>query len=180
MLFFYLAMIESLEERDKCDLLYRTYRRLLVGVATNILHDGDLAEDAVQQAFVKLIPNLGKIRDVSSHQTKNFLVIMVRRVCFDFYNEQKKIIQIPYEDLGEEDDTFMSDTLERNLDYAELQHKMELLPDIYRDALYLYYCEDYAVNDIARMFDVSIDAMKKRLERGRQHLRALLLEEVNV
>ena len=177
MLVFFLSMIESPEDKAKFERIYLTYRKLMIKVAMDILHDNFIAEDATQQAFLQLIPNLGKIKDVGCHQTKNYLIIMVRRVCFAIYNEQKKILQIPYEDLSEEELESSEDDIFAELSYAELLEKIESLPVIYADALYLAYCEDYSMNEAATLLGISVSAVKKRLERARYQLRALLTEE---
>ncbi len=45
-------------DSDKLERLYHKYYRLMYYVANKILQDNYLAEDAVQTAFLKLIPNL--------------------------------------------------------------------------------------------------------------------------
>ena len=178
MLLFYLSMIDTPEEQEKFERIYLSYRKLMIKVAMDILHDSYLAEDAVSQAFVQLIPNLGKIGDVASHQTKNYLIIIVRRVCFAFYNERKKIIQVSYENLGDDDLLASEDDniLEQML-FPEVLEKIGTLPDIYADALYLMYCEDYSIKKIADITGISVSAVKKRLERARQQLKAVLAGE---
>jgi RNA polymerase sigma-70 factor (ECF subfamily) len=175
MLYFFLAMLETQEERDKFTLIYERYYKLLIDIAYSILHNGQDAEDAVQQAFLKLLPNLGKIEDVSSHQTVKYLVIMVRRVCFYMYNN--KIIHIPFEDLTEGDLGILEDDLIERMEYAELLERVKSLPDIYGDVLYLMYCEDFSVKEIASSLDITVNAAKKRLERARQQLKGLLLTD---
>jgi RNA polymerase sigma-70 factor (ECF subfamily) len=177
MLLFFLTMIDTPEGQAKFERIYRAYRKLMIKVASDILHDNGLAEDAVSQAFLQLIPNLGKINDVSCHQTKNYLIIMVRRVCFAFYNERKKIIEIPYEDLSDGELEPSEDSILREMSYFELLEKIESLPDIYADVLYLAYCDDYSTKEIAALLAINVNAVKKRLERARHHLRALLEEE---
>ena len=171
MLLFYLSMIDSPEDRAKFEALYEDYYKLLISVAYEILHNGQDAEDAVHHAYLKLIPNLGKINDVSCRQTVNFLVIMVRRICFDIYNENKKVIQIPYEDLSE------SDMVADDMEYHELLERVKALPDMYGDVLYLRYCEGFSVKEIAEILNITVGSAKKRLERAKQQLRILLKEQ---
>jgi len=182
MLLFFLSMIDTPEDQEKFERIYLAYRKLMIKIAMDILRDSYLAEDAVSQAFLQLIPNLGKIGDVSCHQTKNYLIIMVRRVCYAFYNERKKIIQIPYEDLGDADLPALGDDILEQMLYPELLEKIERLPDIYADVLYLMYCECYSIKEIADLTGISVNAVKKRLERARQQLKAVLAgeEEVSV
>jgi len=173
----FLSIIDSHEDQSKFEQIYHAYKNLLFHVALDILHDECLAEDAVQRAFMKLIPQLGKLGDVACHQTKNFLVIMVRNLSFDLYNERKKITQVPFEDLGEDELAMDETALLERMEFQALVEKIRALPEIYGGALYLMYCEDYSVKKIAGLTGVSVSAVKKRLERGRQLLRVKLLEE---
>jgi RNA polymerase sigma-70 factor (ECF subfamily) len=168
-------MIDTPEEQAKFEVLYEKYYKLLIGVALHILHDGADAEDAVQQSFLKLIPNLKKIKDVSSRQTVNYLVIMVRRVCFDLYNARKKIDQVPFEDLSAEPGA-EADNLLGQMEYSELLRCVKALPDIYGDALYLMYYEDFTPKELAATLGISVKAVQKRIERARRLLKAALLE----
>ena len=51
-----------------------------------------------------------------------------------------------------------------------------LLPSKYREVLLLHYVEGYQGKEIARMLKLSESAVRKRLERGRGKLRAVLDE----
>ena len=55
----------------------------------------------------------------------------------------------------------------------ELIESVLRLPERYREAIYLYYYEDYSVVEIASMLKVTQSAIKTRLQRGR----AMLKEE---
>ena len=55
MLQFYLQLLETEEELQKFTQLYETYRKLMHWTAEGILHDEHLAEDAVHEAFLRII-----------------------------------------------------------------------------------------------------------------------------
>ena len=63
MLQLYLQLLDTEEEKQGFELLYETYRKLMHWVANNILHDEKLAEDAVHEAFLRIIKNFHKIND---------------------------------------------------------------------------------------------------------------------
>lgn len=58
MLSFYLSMVETDEERDLVTRLYYTYERMMYKIALGILKNPHDAEDAVSEAFIRLIKNL--------------------------------------------------------------------------------------------------------------------------
>jgi RNA polymerase sigma-70 factor (ECF subfamily) len=61
MLAFYMAALETDEERDKLADLYQRYHQLLTKAALRIVKSPDLAEDAVHETFVAAIEDKGKI-----------------------------------------------------------------------------------------------------------------------
>ena len=53
-----LTIIDNSEDRTKFCVIYEKYRYLLQKVAMDILHDRYLAEDAVQNAFLRIAENI--------------------------------------------------------------------------------------------------------------------------
>ena len=56
----YLALIDSDAEKSKFEITYRAYRDLMFHVAYKILNNQQDSEDAVHQAFLKIIEVLEK------------------------------------------------------------------------------------------------------------------------
>ena len=57
----YLQMLETPEEKSLFEQIYLEYRGLMYHVAHEILHNDQDAEDAVHQAFVKIVENIKKL-----------------------------------------------------------------------------------------------------------------------
>jgi len=98
MLVIYLSMLNGQEDKNKFELLYEKYRKLMFYIANNILNDEYLAEDAVHQTFIEILKNLDKIDDVFCHKTKNFIVIMVRNTAINMYNRRKRNSVVPFDE----------------------------------------------------------------------------------
>lgn len=82
MLAFIMAM-KTEEDREKAAEIYRLYRGTMLYTAKSILHETHLAEDAVSEAFIKIINNLEKINVIDCYQTRGFIVIIVRNTSID-------------------------------------------------------------------------------------------------
>ena len=54
-MFTYLTLIESDTDKSKFEIIYRAYRDLMFHVAYKILNNQQDSEDAVHQAFLKII-----------------------------------------------------------------------------------------------------------------------------
>ena len=61
-------------------------------------------------------------------------------------------------------------------DLAEVFRAVMDLPDKYRIVIHLFYYEDYSVNEIADVLNLSVSNVKVRLSRGRKLLKETLKE----
>lgn len=74
-------MGQKQNDYDKVERLYKLYEQKMYTVAYSILNNIWQAEDAVSEAFVKLIRNLHKIKEPESEKTKRF-IIRVTKYCY--------------------------------------------------------------------------------------------------
>ena len=88
-----LTMIDNSEDRTKFCILYEKYRYLLQKVAMDVLGDRYLAEDAVQNAFMKIAMNIGRIGETDCSQTKSYLVVTAKNEAIDICRKRSKQIQ---------------------------------------------------------------------------------------
>lgn len=173
----YLQMLDTPEERAKFETLYHAHRRTMLHIAMQILKDHQLAEDAVQEAFLRLVKNFSKIGQVNCPRTRLFTVIIVRNISLTMLAERKKetvlespdaVIPIEY-DLEE-------DVLER-IAYEEVLNAIRELPVLYRDVLYLQCVEEYKLTEISKLLGIEAETVKKRAQRGRKKLLEQLTKE---
>lgn len=179
MLHFFLAMIDSPEDKRKFEQLYLRYYGQMLRVAQKILQDDHLAEDAVQKTFFQIMKDMGKIGEISSHQTHAYAVIKVRGIALNMLKARRKIIEMPLEELLEDEEAggYIEGEIDDEISKGDLRAVIQQLPPIHRDVLYLMYYEDMAIRDIAKHLNLSENAVKKRLERARDVLRASLTKK---
>lgn len=174
MLPIYLAMIDGEEEKSKFESLYLTYRKLMFHVANGILNDEGLAEDAVHQAFLKILENFDKVGEISCHKTRSYVVIIVRNAAINMYNSRKRHSAVPIDEAAF---CAAEKKSERTDDLDSLAEAVLKLPVIYKDALKLKYVQGFSNAEIAGMLDISEAAVRKRLERARRMLAEILGRE---
>ena len=90
----YLEMIETGQDKEKFEQLYDNYRNLMYYLAFQITKNQEDAEDAVHQAFLYVIENLGKIDDPSSNQTKSFLSIIAEHKAIDLVRKRRPVYEL--------------------------------------------------------------------------------------
>ena len=84
----YLQLLDTQTEKEKFERLYYQYKRLMYWSAYQILGDSHLAEDAVHEAFLKIIKNFHKIGEINCPRTKNFVVIIVKNTARSILEEK--------------------------------------------------------------------------------------------
>ncbi len=174
MLPIYLAMIDTQEDKDKFEHLYKTYRKLLFYVANKILKDDYLAEDAVHNTFLKVLENLERINEADCHKTRSLLVTITRNYCINVYNHQKNHHMFPLdENICDEGNEFAAHA--ENTD--GVINAVLKLPKLYRGPLTLKYVQGFSNKEIANMLDISEANVRKRLERAKKMVLEILEKE---
>ena len=172
MLTFYLNLIDSEDKKDKFESLYLKYRKHMKYIAIKILGDEQLAEDAVHNAFLKILNHLNKFQNIDCQETRNLIVIIIRSVSIDMYRKRKKEFEntdILDKELSVETDFSM-------IEVDNILKEIDVLPDIYKDILLLKVEYGYKDREIAKLLGLKIDTVSKRLERARKQLKKQLNE----
>ena len=176
MLIFYLSLIDSPEGQSKFEKMYHEYGQLMKYIACGILKDSPLAEDAVHEAFMKIIRYLDKFEEIDCHKTKAYIVKVIESVSKDMLKKEKSHLILDVDSVDEMElaafDSF------DHIDIEELSYKIESLPKNYRDILELkayFNCSD---KELAGMLGITPATARKRLERARNALAKRLNEEV--
>ncbi|MCR4926083.1 MAG: sigma-70 family RNA polymerase sigma factor [Clostridiales bacterium] len=154
------------EQQEKVARIHNLYKAVMYSVAFKILKNDPDAEDAVNQAFLKISENIDKISEIDCPKTKAFVVIIVKNVSIDIYNKNKKTI---FNSASEENLQFVAvkDDILDSIDYKELIKRIKNLPSGMKDALYLNCVIGYSVQETASILNISVEAAYKRIERAK-------------
>ncbi len=172
-----LSIIENNQERSMVERLYQNNKSIMFHVAYKILHDKYLAEDAVQQAFIRIINNLKKIDENNCHKTRGFLVVICRNVAKDIYKSKTNLNK---ENIIDEIIDFTSDPVELIINRETINKvisEVKGLKPIYKDVMILKYSHGCTNEEISKLLNISSDAIRKRLERARMQLANSLRQE---
>lgn len=172
MLVFYLSQIDVENEKGKFEKIYTLYKGLMLSRAYEILRDRDLSEDAVHNAFVRILKNLKKIDEPESMRTKSFVMIVLENVAKTMYVKRKKEKIVELDDNLAQSYDIAADT-EVKLTAQYLAEKIAELPEKYRDILVLKYLNGLNDKEIASSLGISSAAARKRLQRARERLRSI-------
>lgn len=142
----------------------RAFRRFLVALCCG---DTQLADDIAQEAYMKAY-----LTCESFNQPEKFGAWLHRIGYHTFLNHkrgERKTV-----DYDEAPDIAADDTSDAAFSYQELYAALDALPAKERTSILLFYMEDYSIKEIAGIVEVSADAVRQHLSRGRKHLRHIL------
>lgn len=128
MLAAYLTTLESDEDRQQFTALYEQCHAQMEKTALQILKNQHDAEDAVQNAFLKIIRHFEKIYEIPCKRRVLWCVCIVRNESCSLLRKMKPTF--PLEDW----DGF-TDNIGEELEYREVLDWIARMPDTYRTAL---------------------------------------------
>ena len=174
MLTFYLAMMNSPEEQDKFILIYNEYKDLMLNSANAILQNKFDAEDAVHEAFLRIIKNLHKIDEIFCPKTKGFVVIIVKNIAKTMYSRKNKVKTL---ELIDDIAGIKNNEVADEIDAKFVSECIEKLPEKYREILLVKYYNQCTISQTAKILGISQTTAEKRIQRAKQMLEAMLNEE---
>lgn len=147
---------------------FSMYEHKMYYVAYAVLHDVQLSEDAVQEAFIRLIRS-GKVFDnPDSEECKRYLYAIIKNVSLNVYRKRKREAQIMYP-AGDEIMDLRQD--EVNTDDVNVEELLECLPEKYADVVKALVIENRPVSETAVRLDISEANVRKRFERAKKMIK---------
>lgn len=143
-----------------------TYSPMLYRICVVMLGNEADAQDAVQDTICKYLECKKEFRD-REHE-KAWLIKVAQNRCRDMRRFQ---IRHPQAELEEVNASY------ENPEHSQVLEELIRLPLPVKSAIYLYYIEGYKAAEVSEILGISVNAVKKRLQRGRKLLRLRLEEE---
>ncbi len=157
-------------DTDLYRVLVERYRRRFGRYAVGMLGDRDAAADAMQEAFIRAYDSLASLRDPDGFGRWFFRILTNQ--CHNSIARHR-----PAADVAAVDPPARERT-ERMVEQAELGAAIEaalndLTPE-QREAFVLKHVDGHSYEEMAELLGVGVDALKMRVHRARDALRASL------
>ncbi len=168
-----IARVRGGDERA-ADLLVRRYLSDVYAVTSRVLLDGDLAQDAAQEAFVNALRGLERFRGESSFRTwlLRISVNAARTVARRQYQRREVPLELAGQAAGEERDA--AHVVAVNDEAARVAKVLEKLPEKQRMAVSLRVQQGLSYQEIGVALDCSEGAARVNYHLGVKRLRELL------
>ncbi len=153
----------------------QTIERLILQYQTPLLRlcyvqlrDRALAEDAVQETFLKAFKGFSSFRGDSSEKT--WLTRIAVNTCRDFQRGS----WLKHTDRRVTPEMLPIGTAQPETEDLDLSLAVMNLPRKLREAIILYYYQDMGTEEIAETLGIAQSSVSNRLRRGREKLRKML------
>jgi RNA polymerase sigma-70 factor (ECF subfamily) len=152
--------------------IWQDYHNGLLGFIHNRVGNRELAEDLLQDVFVKIHSRLETLSD--AERVQGWVYSIARNAIIDHYRVRKSSEPLPpsLDDLAAEPDD--GDAVWRELEEC-LRPMIEYLPTTYREPLLLAEFDGLALKEVAERLGLSLSGAKSRVQRGRAKLKELML-----
>ena len=163
--------MRMLSDSEKLEMLFDLYEKKMYGTAFQILRDVGQAEDAVQDAFIRVMSHLNQIKSPESPETKHFMIKVIRSTAIDIYRKNQREWENVFYDP---EDVFKNQKMsnDRGMDTVEDRHVVQrallALDAKYREVLELKCYFGLSHREIVMLLEISEDTVAKRYERAKK------------
>lgn len=165
-------IVQLLKDGDQAalNLLYENYSDSLYGVILKITNNEEVAQDALQESFVKIWRN-GKKYDAEKAKLFTWLYRIARNTAIDklrsFNNRFNKEVQI------DKSNVYILPSASLNQDVIDLKEHVTKLEEKYQIVLNALFFEGMTQQEASDELDIPLGTIKSRLKIGLRDLRKL-------
>ena len=144
----------------------KSLRRFLIALCNG---NSDLADDIAQETYLKAYLSFENFK--KEDKFKSWIFKIAYNNFLNFSKSLKSTISV--DNLKE---VSTSETPESNYRYQLLYLALDLLSEKERSIILLYYMEGYSSKEIAEIFEITDESVRKILSRGREHLKEKIVK----
>ena len=163
-----LSALDTSEEKDFFSRFYHKYKTDMYRYALSLLQDQTLAEEAVQEGWMKCVKNAGVFFQIPPEKRKAWMVVLVKNVCLDIRRKESK-----HQSLDPDWD-MEAPAQEGPHTIVEV---IRAMPEQYRTILELKFVLEWKDKEIARHLGLPLSTVTSRISRGRKLLQEALIKE---
>lgn len=179
-----LMSIDDEKQRSDVEQIWNLYGKIMLAKAYGILGNMQDAEDAVQEAFLRISKNAEDFSEPKSPGTIALVSIYTRNVAINMYRRNKKRNELFGSD-GDVDNVI--DAAAESEDIAQLivndetveivRRAINMLDEPYKDVILLKYYYHKKNIEIAEVLGVDANTVNGRVFRAKKKLKELIGEE---
>ena len=175
MLLFSMILEDDFEGQMKFEYIFNMYSKQMFYVAKGVVGNNEDAEDAVQDALIRIASNLESVNTEDAARTRRYVLTAARNAAINILKKPSRFATVDIEDIFDLgcDDVSLASLVEENSAEAIIGCIRDLDP-VYRDVLYYRFVEEMSEKEIASLLGRKYGTVKMQVKRGR----ALLIKSL--
>ena len=158
-------------------ILVDRYQEAFLRKGQSILRSRDIAEDAVQDTFIKIYKYADKFSERENASFRSWAYKVLVNTCYTYTSRQvrnsSRVMAVDFVDL---DALGNSDTLSDKEQLSFVQSVLARLPENLSRLLSLYFFEEKSYEEIAEIEHLSLSAVRSGIHRAKKQFRVLALQ----
>lgn len=168
-------------------LIFEKYYNRVYHTAYFIVKDPDLAQDILQESFMKAFRNIDRVHEIE--KIGAWLATITTRTAIDHLRKMKRWNDYAVDDvlltkelLNAEIDqiSVVEIAAEKKLIKKVMWEEIDKLKPAHKEVLYLYYYEDLTYEEISNLLDVKLATVKTRVHRAKLKLKEALEQQTEL
>lgn len=153
--------------------LYEKYKNLVYNIAFRMANDSQVAEDLVQEIFIKVFKNLARFRGDAAFSS--WLYRITSNVCINHFRTANRWKKLLSNGLHDADNRADGENPQRPSEMTpHLERAIRQLPEGYRMVFVLHDVQGFRHQEIGDMLDIAVGTSKSQLHKARKELRKSL------
>lgn len=168
-------------------LIFEKYYNRVYHTAYFIVKDPDLAQDILQESFMKAFRNIDRVHEIE--KIGAWLATITTRTAIDHLRKMKRWNDFAVDDVlltkelsnAEIDQiSIVEIAAEKKLIKKVMWEEIDKLTPAHKEVLYLYYYEDLTYEEISFLLDVKLATVKTRVHRAKLKLKEALEQQTEL
>lgn len=159
-------------DRDSFGAIYNHYYKQLYRYCQFNLRDTVLAQDIVQETFLRAWKGIGKFTFSDGGTMQAFLYRIARNLIIDHSRRKKNEKLENHEYL--EAESHIEEDVDRNVDKQKLKGALSKLPEKDRQIVILRYFEEMSFEEISKVVKIREGALRVRIHRILEKLKTII------
>ena len=170
MIYTALGILETDGQRSELAEFYKKSKSRLYRIAFSKLHNNEAAEDAVQEAFLRIADKPERFFELNETEKLYFAGIVVRNIAVDFFRRDCRIGECELEsELLKE--ASLEDEVFGKIAFEDMVEFIRRLPEKKKNALILRVKYGMSTSEISQTLGISEPAARKRLSEAGKKIR---------
>ncbi len=169
---------DDYESQRKFEFIFNTYGKQMLYVAKRIVGNTQDAEDAVQDALIRIASNLDSIDIASPVKSRNYALIAAKNAAINILRKRSASPNtVDIESVEYSGGSDAENEVAEKSSFETIVGCIGELDEKYRDVLYLRLVEEMSEKQIAQTLGRNYGTVKMQFKRGRVLLIKLLKEK---